>query len=126
MLLLKFSNRDELSLITNLIENISRYAILSHILDVDSDEITFNHLQNDSDKSKTSDTKIWFCRKQVKKNILQHFWVNMCCIDKVNYTELFKAIISMFRWYRDVVKYYIYLLNDLNQSQIFVLQAFQS
>ncbi len=126
MLLLKFSNRGELSLTADLIEDISRYAILSHTLGVDSDEVTFNDLQNDSGKSKASDTKIRFCREQARKDVLQHFWVDTCCIDKANHTELSEAITSMFRWYRDVVKCYIYLSDDPNQSQTFVLQASQS
>jgi ankyrin repeat protein len=35
--------------------------------------------------------------------------VDTCCIDKKNLVELSKAITSMFRWYRDAVKCYVYL-----------------
>ncbi len=82
MLLLKSSSRGDLSLTADLIEDISRYAILSHTSGVDSDEVTFNDLQNDSGKSKASDTRIRFCREQARKDFLQHFWVDTCCIDK--------------------------------------------
>src|SRR5204863_8757376 len=32
-----------------------------------------------------------------------------CCLNKANYTELSESITSMFRWYRDAVKCYVYL-----------------
>jgi hypothetical protein len=35
--------------------------------------------------------------------------VNTCCTDKANHTELSEAIASMFRWYRDAAKCYVYL-----------------
>ncbi|KAK7982173.1 hypothetical protein PG988_004411 [Apiospora saccharicola] len=31
---------------------------------------------------------------------LEYFWVDACCIDKSNSTELQEAINSMFRWYQ--------------------------
>jgi hypothetical protein len=35
--------------------------------------------------------------------------VNPYCIDKSNHAELSEAIASMYRWYRDTVKCYVYL-----------------
>ena len=125
MVLLKSSSRGELSLTADLVEGISRYAILSHTLGIGSDEVTFNDLQNDSGKSKASDTRIRFCMEQARKDVLPNFWVDTCCIHKANHTELSEAITSMFRWYRDVVKCYVYLSDNPNQSQTFVLQASQ-
>jgi hypothetical protein len=40
---------------------------------------------------------------------LQYFWVDTCCINKSNNTELSEAINSMFRWYRNADKCYVYL-----------------
>jgi hypothetical protein len=40
---------------------------------------------------------------------LQYFWVDTCCIDKSNAVELQEAINSMFRWYQDATKCYVYL-----------------
>jgi hypothetical protein len=40
---------------------------------------------------------------------LQYFWVDTCCIDKSNAVELQEAINSMFRWYQNAVKCYVYL-----------------
>jgi hypothetical protein len=53
--------------------------------------------------------KIRFCEKQAAKDGLQFFWVDTCCIDKSNSTELAEAINSMFRWYQDAARCYVYL-----------------
>jgi energy-converting hydrogenase A subunit M len=53
--------------------------------------------------------KINFCGKQTAKDGLKYFWVDTCCVDKSNLPELTKAINSMFRWYRNATKCYVYL-----------------
>lgn len=50
-----------------------------------------------------------FCGEQAKRDGLQYFGVDTCCIDKSNAVELQEAIISMFRWYQNAVKCYVYL-----------------
>jgi Heterokaryon incompatibility protein (HET) len=40
---------------------------------------------------------------------LKHFWIDTCCIDKSNNTELSEAINSMFKWYEKATKCYVYL-----------------
>jgi hypothetical protein len=40
---------------------------------------------------------------------LQHFWIDTCCINKANKAELSLAIRSMFRWYQNATKCYVYL-----------------
>jgi hypothetical protein len=110
MRLLKFGSRGELSLTEDLIDNIPDYAILSHTW-VDDEEVTFRDLKNGSDKSKVGYAKIQFCGRQAKKDGLQYFWVDTCCIDKANHTELSEAITSMYLWYRNSVKCYAYLLD---------------
>jgi Heterokaryon incompatibility protein (HET) len=109
MRLLKFDDRGELSLTRDLQDDIPRYAILSHTWGSDEDEVTFNDLKVGSGKSKAGYAKIRFCGDQARKNGLEYFWVDTCCIDKANHTELSEAITSMFRWYRDAVKCYVYL-----------------
>ena len=61
-------------------EAIPPYAILSHTWGADHDEVTFNDLQNGSGKSKAGYAKIQFCVEQAKKDGLQYFWVDTCCI----------------------------------------------
>ena len=110
MHLLKFSARGELSLTKNFVEeNTPSYVILSHTWGEDGDEVTFKDLENGRGKSKPGYAKIQFCAEQARKDGVQYFWVDTCCIDKTNNTELSEAITSMFRWYRDAVKCYVYL-----------------
>jgi len=52
-------------------------------------------------KSKAGYDKIRFCGQQAKRDGLQCFWVDTCCIDKSNNVELQEAINCMFRWYRN-------------------------
>lgn len=40
---------------------------------------------------------------------LQYFWVDTCCIDKPNNAERSKAIDSMFHWYQNAARCYVYL-----------------
>ena len=65
---------------------------------------------DDTSKSKAGYGKIQFCGEQARRDKLHYFWVDTCCIDKSN-TELSEAINSMFRWYRNAVKCYVYLLD---------------
>ncbi|EXJ53302.1 uncharacterized protein A1O5_13463 [Cladophialophora psammophila CBS 110553] len=60
---------------------------------------------------KSGYSKINFCAQQGNKDGLEHFWVDICCIDKSNPTELQEAINSMFRWYHNAAKCYVYLLD---------------
>ena len=53
--------------------------------------------------------KIKFCGEQAKHDNLQYFWADTCCIDKSDSVELQEAINSMFRWYQNAVKCYVYL-----------------
>jgi hypothetical protein len=109
MRLLKLDSDGELSLTNDLIEDIPCYAILSHTWGADGDETTFQDLENGSGKDKAGYNKIRFCGERAKKDGLQYFWVDTCCINKANHTELSEAITSMCRWYREAAKCYAYL-----------------
>ena len=110
MRLLEFDENGQLRF-EDATENIPPYAILSHTWGPDSGEVTFDDLKNGSSKSKAGYAKIQFCGEQARKDNLQYFWVDTCCIDKTNLVELQEAINSMFRWYRDAGKCYVYLLD---------------
>src|ERR1700744_2108755 len=109
MRLLKIGSRGELSLTKDLIDDIPSYAILSHTWGADDEEVTFSDLKDGSSRDKAGYAKIQFCGEQARKDGLQYFWVDTCCIDKANHAELSEAIASMFRWYRDAGKCYVYL-----------------
>lgn len=88
---------------------IPRYAILSHTWGHEYEEVTFDDLSKGIDTSKPGFRKIAFCAEQADKDGLQYFWMDTCCIDKTNSTELNEAINSMFKWYRKATKCYAYL-----------------
>lgn len=90
------------------------YAILSHTWGSPEDEVTFADMQNGEAQSKVGYKKIQFCGEQAKKDDIKHFWVDTCCIDKANNTELTEAITSMYRWYQNSQKCYVYLSDISN------------
>ncbi|OCK81690.1 HET-domain-containing protein [Lepidopterella palustris CBS 459.81] len=104
MRLLKLEHNGEFSLSKDITYPTTPYAILSHTWG--DDEVSFRDLMDGSGTAKTKDgyRKIQFCGEQAARDKLQYFWVDTCCIDKSNNTELSEAINSMFRWYRDATK----------------------
>jgi Heterokaryon incompatibility protein (HET) len=109
MRLLVDQGHGNLSLVENHDNDIPHYAILSHTWGADGEEVTFKDIIEGTGKNKAGYHKIEFCRKQAASDGLQHFWVDTCCIDKANNAELTEAINSMFRWYQDASKCYVYL-----------------
>ena len=83
------------------------YAILSHT--ADTEEVTLKDMIDGSGISKPGYDKIRFCGEQARRDDLEYFWVDTCCIDKSNSAELQEAINSMFCWYRNAAKCYVYL-----------------
>jgi hypothetical protein len=85
------------------------YAILSHTWGANAEEVTFADLAKGDGKHKPGYKKIRFCGEQAQQDGLQYFWVDTCCIDKSDKAELSFAIQSMFRWYQNATKCYVYL-----------------
>jgi Heterokaryon incompatibility protein (HET) len=109
MRLLKLGRSGEASLTKDFVDNAPPYAILSHTWGEDEDELTFHDLESGSGTSKTGYIKIQFCGKQAKNDGLEYFWVDTCCINKSSSAELSEAINSMFRWYQNAARCYVYL-----------------
>ncbi|CAJ2505651.1 Uu.00g130450.m01.CDS01 [Anthostomella pinea] len=117
MRLLKPNNSGGFSLTEDLVgDRIPQYAILSHRWG--PEEVTFRDLkdepglrdlQNGARPSKHGYDKIQFCGNQAQRDGLVHFWVDTCCIDKSSSAELTKSINSMFKWYRNAARCYVYL-----------------
>jgi hypothetical protein len=122
MRLLQLKTNSDLVLTKDLITNIPQYAILSHTWGNDDEEVTFRDLAEGSVNTKAGYRKIQFCAEQAARDGIQYFWVDTCCIDKSNNTELSEAINSMFRWYRNATKCYVYLsdvsTNNYNQNNL--------
>ncbi|KAH7377458.1 heterokaryon incompatibility protein-domain-containing protein [Cadophora sp. MPI-SDFR-AT-0126] len=93
------------------IGDVPAYAILSHTWG--KEEVILEDIQVGAGMSKTVSKagweKIQFCAKQAAADGLQYFWVDTCCIDKKNAVELGAAINSMFRWYQNAARCYVYL-----------------
>jgi tetratricopeptide (TPR) repeat protein len=90
------------------------YAILSHRWS--DSEILIEDISNGTYKEKKEGyRKLRFCANQAAQDELQYFWVDTCCIDKWNLSELSKAINSMFQWYKNATRCYVFL-SDVSVS----------
>lgn len=90
-------------------DNIPPYAILSHTWG--QDEVIFADMTKTPAEwqHKLAFHKIKLCADLARRHGLNFFWVDCCCIDKTDSQELQTAINSMFRWYRDAKRCYVYL-----------------
>lgn len=116
MRLLRLNDRAKLSLTTHDADKLPPYAILSHTWGADDEEVSFDDVQRGEGQGKAGYAKILFCGRQALKDDLKDFWVDTCCIDKRNHSELSEAIISMFRWYQKATKCYVYL-SDVSKAK---------
>ncbi|EJP69834.1 Heterokaryon incompatibility [Beauveria bassiana ARSEF 2860] len=89
--------------------NIPPYAALSHTWGRATDEVSFADMGAGRGTNKPGYEKIRFCAKQAFADGLRYCWVDTCCIDKSNSTELAEAINSMFLWYQHASRCYVYL-----------------
>ncbi|KAI4592133.1 hypothetical protein KJ359_011508 [Pestalotiopsis sp. 9143b] len=85
------------------------YAILSHRWGPDDEEVTYRDLVDGTGKEKAGYRKLSFCANQARRDGIRYFWVDTCCIDKSNNSEVQESINSMFRWYRNAARCYVYL-----------------
>lgn len=89
-------------------KTIPPYAILSHRWS--KSETLVEDIFNGTYKEKVDGyQKLRFCANQAAKDDLQYFWIDTCCIDRWNNDELSDAINSMFRWYRNAARCYVFL-----------------
>jgi hypothetical protein len=109
MRLLQVDENGEFSLTDVLVDKIPCYAILSHTWGEDHQEVSFKDLTIGPRRTISGYKKLRFCAEQAARDGLQFFWSDTCCIDKSNSVELQEAIISMFCWYQNAAKCYVYL-----------------
>ncbi|ETN41301.1 uncharacterized protein HMPREF1541_03236 [Cyphellophora europaea CBS 101466] len=109
MRLLKSTSHARVELTPDLIDAVPAYAILSHTWGDADQEVTFDDLVRGRGTGKQGYRKIQFCREKALRDGLQHLWIDTCCIDRANHVELSEAITSMFRWYREAARCYVYL-----------------
>lgn len=101
-------------------QNFPRYAILSHRWGPASEEVTYRDIKDTNNGralQKSGYKKIQFCIERVQQEKdLDYFWIDTCCIDTNNQTEQSEAITSMFRWYKNATKCYVFL-SDINSRK---------
>ncbi|KAK5710084.1 hypothetical protein LTR17_019197 [Elasticomyces elasticus] len=97
-------------------DDLPPYAILSHRWLAATDEPTYEDLSHHRAQEKLGYQKLRFCAEQARRDGLQHFWVDTCCINKVNKAEVSRSINSMFRWYQSAAICYVYLSDVTSQS----------
>jgi tetratricopeptide (TPR) repeat protein len=116
MRLLTLNHDGDLSLIERTGEAIPQYAILSHTWGPNEEEVTFQDLMTGAKKDTPGYRKIKFCVDQANRDGLRYSWVDTCCIDKTNSVELSETINSMFAFYRNASRCYVYL-KDVSASE---------
>ncbi|CAK7224042.1 hypothetical protein SBRCBS47491_005414 [Sporothrix bragantina] len=100
---------------------VPRYAILSHTWE--EDEVTFQDMaraeEDEAVRQKKGYKKIEKSCELARGEGLEYIWIDTCCIDKTNSTELFEAINSMFNWYRNAWVCYVYLADAFGDSVVY-------
>jgi hypothetical protein len=115
MRLVQYDEDGGLSITDDLVceDTIPPYAILSHRWGDDAEELSYEDIARNAGGDKQSckqiPRKIRFCVSQARQDGLQYVWVDTCCINKGNKAEHSHAIRSMFRWYRNAARCYVYL-----------------
>ncbi|KAF1834326.1 HET-domain-containing protein, partial [Decorospora gaudefroyi] len=114
MRLLHFDALGRLALANFRGKTIPPYAILSHRWS--DSEILIEDISNATYKKKEEGyRKLQFCAERAAQDELQYFWIDTCCIDRWNNDERSKAINSMFQWYKDATRCYVFL-SDVSVS----------
>jgi hypothetical protein len=109
MRLLRYNEQGELGIVSFDDRATPPYAILSHTWGANAEEVTLADLAAGDGKTKLGYKKVRFCGQQAQQDGLEYFWVDTCCIDKTDKAELSHAIRSMFRWYQNAARCYVYL-----------------
>jgi hypothetical protein len=92
------------------------YAILSHRWG--DSEILIEDISNGNYKDiEEGYEKLQFCVEQAARDGLQYSWIDTCCIDRWDNNERSKAINSMFQWYRNAARCYVFL-SDVSLSAV--------
>lgn len=93
-----------------------RYGILSHRWQ--DDEVSYSNVVDGQAQKKKGWTKIrTFCQRCAEDG-LSLAWVDTCCIDKSSSAELSEAINSMYRWYKNAYKCYVFLADVTGPNMV--------
>lgn len=117
MWLLRINDDGSFSLVEFTDDECPPYAILSHTWGRDREEVNFEDIRNNSWKHKAGRKKVSFCADQARSDGLHYFWVDTCCINKTSSAELSEAINSMFSWYENAARCYVFLA-DITLAEV--------
>lgn len=104
------------------------YGILSHRWGADGDEITYEELMDgerrsisERDLARGGFRKLQFCQQRAAQEGLRYFWIDTCCINKRDQSELSYALNSIFYWYRQATRCYVYMsdVSDFPHNESF-------
>ncbi|KAK5696353.1 hypothetical protein LTS12_028577, partial [Elasticomyces elasticus] len=87
-----------------------RYAAASHRWK-DGEEATIEDVKNRTNTDKSGYRKMEGFARYIRKEIreIEWFWIDTCCIDQGNASEVTEAVNSMFRWYSNAEVCIVYL-----------------
>lgn len=96
------------------------YAVLSHRWTLGNDEIQFADVVSKETDLRTKDGYAKFAGACALAKTLGYdlLWIDTCCINKANSTELSEAINSMYRWYAESRICIAYLQDVTTQVEI--------
>ncbi|KAF2760196.1 hypothetical protein EJ05DRAFT_525300 [Pseudovirgaria hyperparasitica] len=90
-------------------DEIPPYAILSHVWGpTSSAEVSFHDVITGQGKIRSGYGKLLWISQQAARDGLEWFWVDTCCINRQSNAELAEAVNSMFHWFRNSTKCYVY------------------
>ncbi|EPE10910.1 het domain-containing protein [Ophiostoma piceae UAMH 11346] len=112
---MRLINANTLELVERFPPYIPQYAILSHRWG--EDEVSFQDYLKNKGGDKSAAKKI---RRMadITKNKLRYdyFWIDTCCINKTDSSELSESINSMYQWYRDSAVCIAYLADVIHEE----------
>jgi hypothetical protein len=114
MRLLHFDALDRLILIDFRGKPIPLYAVLSHRWS-DSETLIEDIRDRRYKEKQEGYRKLRFCAEQAAQDGLEYFWIDTCCIDRWDNNERSRAINSMFQWYKNAKRCYVFL-SDVSLS----------
>lgn len=88
------------------------YAILSHTWGPEDEEVTYEDIQSSTSSGlvkKLGYEKLNFTRSKAAEDGLIYYWIDTCCIKKSDSTELQRSLNSMFYWYQQAARCYVWL-----------------
>lgn len=103
--------------------SVPSYAILSHTW-LGDEEVHFQEMQelvNDrhhAARKRSGYRKIEAMCHKARRDGYEYAWVDTCCINKKDPTELTEAINSMFRWYKKADVCYVHLV-DTTRARVY-------